>query len=80
MSNKNKQLPAKPLTEEDKLDYKIQRANFTNNILVFLNYQNFVTCHDYELTIRGGFLFIYDTKKDYTMLVPLNNVSSMEVV
>lgn len=59
--------------------FKVRAAYFIRDIPIYLNLQNKVTCGEYELTIRENFLFIKDTKKEYTMLVPLTSVASMDI-
>lgn len=52
---------------------------FLQDIPIFLNYKNKVTCEEFDLTIKGNFLFIYDKNKQFNMIVPLTSVASAEV-
>jgi hypothetical protein len=61
-------------------NYQLKAAYFIQDIPIFLNYKNKVTCEEFELTIRSGFLFIKDNKKGHTMLVPLTSVASADLV
>lgn len=59
-------------------ELKINKVYFTHDIPIYLNYLNKVDTEHYELTIKGMFLFIKDKNKNYTHLVPLANVSTIE--
>lgn len=77
MKNKETILPK---TEQAVDEIKVNKVNFTQDILVFLNYMNRIVAGDYELTIIGNFLYIKDTKKRaITCIVPLTNVGSAEI-
>lgn len=57
----------------------IKSANFMRETCIFLNYMNKITNQHAELTIKGNWLFIFDKEKKYTNLVPLSNISSIEL-
>lgn len=58
---------------------EVTHVYFLQNIQVFLNYVNKITCEEYELSIEGNLLYVFNTITLKTCAIPLTNVASMDL-
>ncbi len=58
---------------------EIQSASFTQDLPIFLNFQNKVTCEEFELSIENNLLYVFNRKTSKTEIVPLYHIAVLSL-
>lgn len=58
---------------------KVKSVRFNQDIMLFLNYYNFISHREFDMWLKGNFLIIQNTKTNALVAVPLYNVGSMDI-